>query len=117
MKLLFDHNVSPRLPARLADIFPDASHVALLGLDQASDESVWGHAHTHGYVIVTKDADFSELSLLRGCPPKVIWLRIGNCTTDQITALLRSYQATILAFAADPEAGTLTLFPTSEEPA
>ena len=52
MKLLFDHNVSPRLPARLADIFPDANHVALLGLDQASDEMVWTYARAHGYTIV-----------------------------------------------------------------
>jgi predicted nuclease of predicted toxin-antitoxin system len=109
MKLLFDHNLSPRLVARLADLFPDASHVALAGLDRASDEQVWEYARAHGYAIVTKDADFSELSLLRGFPPRVIRLRIGNCTTAQIEGLLRRYHETIAAFGSDPEAGTLEL--------
>jgi predicted nuclease of predicted toxin-antitoxin system len=111
VKLLFDHNVSPRLPARLVDIFPDASHVWLLGLDQASDETVWTYAHSHGYAIVTKDADFSELSILRGFPPKVIWLRIGNCTTDEIVVLLRHYHATIVDFDTDLDTGTLSILP------
>jgi predicted nuclease of predicted toxin-antitoxin system len=85
MKLLFDHNLSPRLLTRLADIFPDASHVALVGLERASDEIVWAHAQAHGHIIVTKDADFSDFSVLRGFPPKVIWIRIGNCTTSTPT--------------------------------
>jgi predicted nuclease of predicted toxin-antitoxin system len=111
MKLLLDHNLWPRLLTDLADIFRDSTHVALVGLDRASDESVWAYAHAEECMIVTKDADFSDLSILRGFPPKVIWLRIGNCTTDQIAALLRRHHATIAAFAADPEAGMLALLP------
>lgn len=41
MKLLFDHNLSPRLIRRLVDLYPDASHVAAVGLDRASDIEVW----------------------------------------------------------------------------
>jgi predicted nuclease of predicted toxin-antitoxin system len=37
MKLLFDHHLSRKLVARVADLFPESSHVVLHGLDQASD--------------------------------------------------------------------------------
>jgi predicted nuclease of predicted toxin-antitoxin system len=110
MKLLFDHNLSPRLPARLADIFPDATHVALVDLDRASDAAVWSYARQHDCIIVTKDADFSELSLLRGSPPKVLRIRIGNCTTSEIESLLRRWASTIADFVADAEASTLSLW-------
>ncbi|WP_169222276.1 DUF5615 family PIN-like protein [Brasilonema sp. UFV-L1] len=29
MKLLFDHNLSPRLVVHLADVYPDSNHVYL----------------------------------------------------------------------------------------
>ncbi|HLH26925.1 MAG TPA: DUF5615 family PIN-like protein [Chloroflexota bacterium] len=109
MKLLFDHNISPRILGRLADVFPDATHVALVGLERAPDSTVWRYAQVNGRPIVTKDADFNDFSTVRGFPPKVIWLRIGNCTTGQIEALLRLHQATIRAFATDDQAGTLVL--------
>jgi predicted nuclease of predicted toxin-antitoxin system len=109
MKLLFDHNISPRSIGRLADIFPDATHVALVGLERAADPVVWASAQLNDRVIATKDADFSDLSTLRGFPPKGTWLRTGNCTTGQIAALLRSHEATILAFATDDQVGTLVL--------
>ncbi len=109
MRLLFDHNLSPRLVQHLADVFPDASHVALIGLERATDEQVWLYARAQGCTIVTKDADFNDLSVLHGFPPKVIWLRIGNCTTREIAAVLRRHHTTILAFEADPAAGTLAL--------
>jgi predicted nuclease of predicted toxin-antitoxin system len=110
MKLLFDQNLSRRLVARLADICPNAGHVALLGLDRASDEAVWEHARTNGYVIVTKDADFNDRIVLRGFPPKVVWLRIGNCTTSQAEAAIRKHQQDIDAFLADSTVGILTVY-------
>ena len=79
MKLRFDHNLSPRLVALLADIFAGSSHLSFVGLERVSDQDVWNDALAHGYTIVTKDTDSSEFGLLRGFPPKVIWLRIGNC--------------------------------------
>jgi predicted nuclease of predicted toxin-antitoxin system len=89
MKLLCDHNISPHILGRLADIYPDATHVALVGLERATDPTIWEYTQANGCIIVTKDADFSDLSTLRGFPPKVIWLRTGNCTTSEIEALLR----------------------------
>jgi predicted nuclease of predicted toxin-antitoxin system len=109
MRLLFDHNLSPRLVDRLADLIPNSSHVWLVGLERASDQDVWDYALAHGYTVVTKDADFSEMSVLRGFPPRVIWLRIGNCTTQQIDALLRTHREAIMALDTDPSVGVLAL--------
>jgi predicted nuclease of predicted toxin-antitoxin system len=109
MKLLFDHNLSPRLIARLVDLYPDVSHVSLVGLDRASDLEVWSYAASHDFVIVTKDADFDDMSLLRGFPPKVIWLRIGNCTTHQIETVLRHHHSLIVSFGSDAGVGVLVI--------
>ncbi|MDZ8240291.1 MAG: DUF5615 family PIN-like protein [Nostoc sp. ChiQUE01a] len=43
-----------------------------MGLDRAEDQSVWEYARQSGFTIVTRDADFNELSILRGFPAKVI---------------------------------------------
>jgi predicted nuclease of predicted toxin-antitoxin system len=110
MKLLFDQNLSPRLVDRLADIFPDSKHVYKLGLGNAPDDQVWSHARDNSYIVVTRDADFSELIALLGFPPKVIWIRLGNCTTSQIEALLRLHLEEIKQIGEDPEVGILSLF-------
>ena len=109
-RLLLDQNLSPRLPPRLADVFTEALHVSVLGLDTASDQDVWEYARQNDCIIVTKDADFGEIGLLRGFPQKVIWIRRGNCSTRDIEALLRENLDTIMALSNDPQTGMLTLF-------
>lgn len=109
MKLLFDHNISPRLIERLKDAYPDANHVSLLDMDQVSDEFIWKYARKNGYIIVTKDSDFNDLTVLHGFPPKVIWLQIGNCKTFEIEALLRINYVNINEFISDLETGILLL--------
>ena len=109
MKLLFDHNISPRLVARLSDLYPQSNHVYLIGLDQASDEVVWQYARENEFIIVTKDLDYNELVILRGFPPKVVWIRLGNCTTCQIEALLRLHNEDIKVLSEDLNLGLLTL--------
>ena len=108
--LLFDQNLSPRLVDRLADLYPGSVHVSTVGLSTAFDREVWEYARQHDYIIVTKDVDFSELSLLLGFPPKVIWIRRGNCSTHDIEVLLREKYDAIAALSDDSETGILTLF-------
>ncbi|MEK6321218.1 MAG: DUF5615 family PIN-like protein [Acidobacteriota bacterium] len=110
VKLLFDQNLSPRLVRRLADLHQGSSHVFSLGIDQLSDDEVWERARQDGYTIVTKDSDFSDLSVLRGFPPKVIWVRLGNCTTQQIEDLIRNNNEAVTAFESDQTLGLLSLF-------
>ena len=110
VKLLFDQNLSPGLVRRLADLHPESSHVFSLGIDQASDDQVWERARQDGYTIVTKDSDFGDLSVLRGFPPKVIWVRLGNCTTQQIEDLIRNNNDAVTALESDLTVGLLSLF-------
>lgn len=109
MKLLFDQNLSPRLVKLLNDLYPDANHVYLVHLDQASDAAVWEYAQQHGYAIVTCDVDFSELSMLRSFPPKIIWVRRGNCSTSDIETMLRLHRSDIEALENDPDVGVIEL--------
>ena len=110
MKLLFDHNLPPSLVTRLADLFPSSTHVFALGLDRASDVEIREFAHQEALVIVTKDADFSDLCLLKGFPPKVIWIRRGNCSVNELEQLLREHFEQIEVLEVDQFNGVLTLF-------
>lgn len=89
MKLLFDENLSRRLVGTLADIYPESIHVEDVGLLGARDLQIWDYAAEHGFLIVSKDIDFYERSVLYGAPPKLIWLRIGNASVRDTAALLR----------------------------
>lgn len=109
MKLLLDNNLSPKLVNRLASLYPDSSHVALLNLDSASDIEVWQHAKQDGYCLVTKDSDFNDLLASKGFPPKVIWIRLGNCSTNEIAELLEKQHVAITEFIQDISVGLLEL--------
>ena len=108
--LLFDQNLSPRLIDRLADIYPNSVHVFSLGLGDSMDIEIWQYAHDHDYMIVTKDADFSEFGIIKGFPPKIIWIRRGNCSTQDIEMILRDNFMSISSLSEDKESGILTLF-------
>lgn len=108
-KLLLDENLSGRIIPQILDLYPDAAHVKAHGLTQSSDTIIWAFARHHGYMIVSKDADFHQRSLVLGHPPKLLFLRVGNCPTLRITQLLRSHCQTILAFEADPLTAILVL--------
>lgn len=108
-KLLFDENLAPRLTVALAADYPNSVHICSVGLGGASDAAVWAHAASDGFVLVTKDEDFHRLSVLRGFPPKVLWLRLGNCSTADVVHLLRSRLEQVVAFAAHEEAAFLAL--------
>lgn len=90
MKLLFDANLSPKLVARLAELFPDSMHVFDTGLARfTSDETIWEYARSQGFVIVTADSDFLQLAHARGAPPKVVRLENCNYRTERVEQLLR----------------------------
>ena len=108
--LLFDQNLPPRLVEQLADLYPNSVHVSAVGLGSAFDVAIWEYAKQHDCVIVSKDVDFSELGLVRGFPPKVLWVRRGNCSTQELEKLLRDSYDSINALCDDSETGVLTLF-------
>jgi predicted nuclease of predicted toxin-antitoxin system len=109
VKLLLDQNISHRLLESLASLYPDSSHVRLIGLKAADDESIWAFAREHGFAIVSKDSDFYQRSLLFGFPPKVIWIRRGNCGTQAIEQILRKRHSDIERFHRDQRHAYLVL--------
>ncbi len=110
MKLLFDQNLSPALVARLSDLFPGSGHVYYCGLDRSSDNQIREFAEQNDFVIVTKDADYSDLLLLLGYPPKVIWIRRGNCSTAMIEKILRDNHDRIVEMTDDPHSALITIY-------
>jgi predicted nuclease of predicted toxin-antitoxin system len=109
VKLLFDHNLSPRLVRNFADLYPNSQHVFLIEMDRDDDLKIWDYASQNDYTIVTRDSDYNDLSLMHGFPPKVIWIRRGNCSTSEIENLLRSATSDIQDFFQNPALGVLTL--------
>ena len=89
MKLLFDQNISYRLIKLIIDIFPESKQVRELGLENSSDIEIFEFAKRNEFAIVTFDSDFCDLNIIRGCPPKIIWIRTGNTTTKNLESLLR----------------------------
>lgn len=107
MKLLFDENLSPKLTSLLSDLYPNSTHVRNVGLARADDVLVWDYAAKHGFTIVSKDADFHQHSFVRGHPPKVVWIRRGNCSTAEVVEILRENLAEVVAFERDPDGAFL----------
>jgi len=105
VKLLLDENLSRRLVRRIEDLFPGSGHVSSEGLLQAHDEVIWQYAGS----IVTADADFYELAITLGPPPKVIWLRGCDYPTAQAEELIRSQVIRIAEFSEEPERAVLVL--------
>lgn len=109
MRLLYDHNLSPRLVSWLSDLFPGSEHVSMVGMDTRPDTELWEYAKSTGFVLVSKDSDFYDLALLRGFPPRFIWLRLGNCTSRQIEQIMRDHSDAISEFENDSGSGVLIL--------
>jgi len=95
MKLLLDENLSRRIVPFLQAAFPGSSQIALLGLESASDLEIWQYAQAHGFVIVSRDSDFHERSLVAGHPPQVVWLKIPNRSKTVVLNILLEHHTEI----------------------
>jgi predicted nuclease of predicted toxin-antitoxin system len=103
MKLLFDQNISFRVVKWLQAIFPLAKQIRELNLENSTDREIWAYAKGEGYTIVTFDSDFYDLTLILGIPPKVIWLRFGNTSTNNLIKILTENQSIITEFVENSE--------------
>lgn len=109
MKLLLDQNLSRRLVHQLKDTYPESCHITSVLSETASDREIWFYAAENEFAIVTKDDDFEQRSVLLGSPPKVIWIRLGNCKSSDVATLLLGSSKIILAFGDDPEKSILPI--------
>jgi predicted nuclease of predicted toxin-antitoxin system len=103
MKLLFDENLSPKLPLLLRSQFPGSVHVRDCGLKGGVDQAIWEYARANGFTLVSKDGDFYQRSILLGPPPKLVWLCVGNCTRNELLNLLLKHENDIRALESVPE--------------
>lgn len=94
----------------LADIYPNSAHVYKINLFEVDDRTVWQYAREQDYIIVTKDADFNDLMQLYGYPPKIIWIRKGNCSTKQIEVTLREDLSAVQRLIEDQTVGILSIY-------
>ena len=109
MRLLLYENLSPKLKKFLSDVYPGTTHVRDVGLHAAQYEDVWRYAAEQGLTIVSKDSDFRQRSFLFGHPPKVVWIRLGNCSTADVEALLRAHHENLITFDQDAQGSFLAL--------
>ena len=102
MKLLFDQNISFRILKKLDKYFPESKQVKELGLQNFSDKQIWDYAKENNFALITFDSDFFDLANLFGHPPKIIWLRTGNLTTNELAEMINSKGELILDFLSNP---------------
>jgi predicted nuclease of predicted toxin-antitoxin system len=101
VKALIDQNLSFRLVDILLPRFPGSCHVRDVGLVGVDDERIWRFAKDEGFSIVTKDNDFLARALVRGHPPQVIQVCLGNVSTRRIAEVLQSRADDIERFATE----------------
>ena len=109
MKLLLDQNLSRKLIKQIEDAYPDSCHLTSVLPESSTDREIWLFAEANDFVIVTKDDDFEQRSVLLGHPPKVIWIRLGNCRTGDVASLLLNSKNIIHAFGDDKEKSILPI--------
>jgi predicted nuclease of predicted toxin-antitoxin system len=110
MKLLFDQNISFRILRLLPGSFAGCRQVRSVGLSNHSDMDIWRFAKQNNFTIVTFDADFFDIAMLKGFPPKIVWLRTGNLTTSDIAERLMRNLSIIDAFIRDADQSCLEIF-------
>ncbi|MDR1343121.1 MAG: DUF5615 family PIN-like protein [Prevotellaceae bacterium] len=110
MKLLFDQNISFRILRLLPENFVDCRQVRSVGLTGCSDMEIWRFAQKNGFAVVTFDADFFDISVLRGFPPKIVWLRTGNLATSEIAERILLNASNIASFIDNPDQSCLEIF-------
>lgn len=110
MKRLVDENISFRVLKSISSVFPQSIHVSNDSTHVKRDSEIFEYAKENDYTILTFDEDFYELQLLRGYPPKIIWLRFGNSTNLKVISKLIKHQSAIASFIVNSEVGILEIY-------
>ena len=88
MNFLVDAQLPPALTRILAAAGHRALHVREIGLRDATDRLIWDYAVREGAVVITKDEDFAHRRLHTATGPTIVWLRVGNATTNALRTWL-----------------------------
>jgi predicted nuclease of predicted toxin-antitoxin system len=92
VKWLVDAQLPPSLCDWVRERNDDAIHVSEIsdGLS-LQDETIWNLAKREEFVIISKDRDFFERSIVFGSPPQVVHLDVGNCSNEKLYSLLHQH--------------------------
>ncbi len=110
MKLLLEENILFRVLKLITSIFPESIHVSNSGDSVKEDLEIFDFAKVNGFTIVTFDEDFYEIQLMKGHPPKIVWLRFGNSSNLRVTSKLIESKSAIISFLSDSDAGILEIY-------
>lgn len=69
-------------------------------MSQVSDVSIWETSVREARILITKDVDFFILASRPGDTGRLLWLRMGNCRTqDLITRMNKEWDLLVAAYA------------------
>ncbi len=106
MRLLLDENLSYRIVDQLVNAGHNAVHVTTVGLGNTDDDAIFPWARRERRIVVTSDADFSEMLALSGATgPSVLHLRSADHLTPSEQAVL--IITTLDEIGADLQAGAV----------
>jgi predicted nuclease of predicted toxin-antitoxin system len=90
VKFLVDANLPPHLCRWLRTHGHEAEHLADIDLLRATDTQIWDRGKNQQVIILSKDIDFYDRSLLFGAPPQVLHIAVGNCSNARLLEILES---------------------------
>lgn len=79
-------------------MYPDCESVFPPDFPVRTDRYLAKYAKDNGFLIVSKDSDFIEISVLDS-GPKMVRIKLGNCSTQAVHLLLRNNLERITEFA------------------
>ncbi len=89
MKFLIHNQLPPALAKLIRnEIKMEAVHVTELGLRDASDQEIWKRAIAGGFIVISKDEDFTNM-IITDEGPLLIWVRVGNCRCSFLLDVFR----------------------------
>lgn len=84
LKFIVDAQLPPALARYLSSQGVDAIHVLDVQMMESSDSMIWDLALRDSLVIITKDEDFQIRASVSRISPRIIWVRIGNCSKKSL---------------------------------
>lgn len=85
MKFLVDTQLPPRLVEYLSQKGENVVHTSSFPSGHLlTDKQIREIAVQQERIIITKDSDFLDFFLMKGAPPIVLLIKIGNCSNQEL---------------------------------
>lgn len=89
MKFICDVHISFKLVSRLKSLGYEALHVnELRNKWYSSDDEIRAYADLHDLILITKDYDFKNSYFVHRSPCKLIKIKLGNISNQQLIEII-----------------------------